>query len=77
MLDRVWSAQVNDLVGGWIVTSHPHPLSEHDLRPDGDSTKRGVIAAECSIKAYAILIAKLLNGHRGGDFPNTDRGEPA
>lgn len=30
-----WTAQVNDLVGGWIVTTYPHPLSAHDTRPDG------------------------------------------
>lgn len=59
----VWSAQVNDLIGGWIVTTYPHPLSEHDHRRDGDLSKRGVIACECVDRAYAILIAKLLNAY--------------
>jgi hypothetical protein len=56
-----WSVQADDLVGGWIVTTYPHPLSEHDFRPDGDRTKRGEIACECTDQRYAALIAQLLN----------------
>lgn len=57
-----WTAQVNDLVGGWIVTTYPHPLSEHDTRPDGDPTKRGMIAAECPTEVMAGRLAGFLNG---------------
>jgi hypothetical protein len=27
-----WYAVVNDLVGGWAVSAHDKPLSEHDFR---------------------------------------------
>lgn len=57
----IWSVQSDDLVGGWIVTTYPHPISKHDFRKDGNPEKRGIIAAECSDNKYAVLIAKLLN----------------
>lgn len=56
-----WTAQVNDLVGGWIVTNYPHPYSEHDNRPDGDPYKFGYVIAECYARADAETIAGLLN----------------
>lgn len=59
--DDVWTVQVNDLVGGWIVTDYPYPLSEHDHRPDGDSGRRGYVIAECSGEIDARRIAALLN----------------
>ena len=58
-----WTAQIDDLVGGWIVTTYPHPLSAHDTRPDGDPAKRGEIIAECHSEDDAELIARLLNEH--------------
>lgn len=62
-----WTAQVNDTVGGFIVTDYPYPLSEHNHRPDGDPyadpTKRSYIIAEFALQKDAELIAKLLNEH--------------
>jgi len=58
-----WTAQVNDLIGGWVVTSYPHPISEHDFRKYGDPEKRGYIIAECMTKYDAQLIADLLNSN--------------
>jgi hypothetical protein len=64
-----YSAQVNDLVGGWIVTDYPHPLSEHDNRPGGDQPF-GTIVAECSTEFAAKLISHLLNTYEdGATFP--------
>lgn len=57
----VWTVQVNDIVGGWIVTTYPFPSSEHDLRIEGNSLKCGYIIAECMTKADALAIAHLLN----------------
>ncbi len=56
-----WTVQVNDLVGGWIVTDYQWPLSQHDTRPDGDPKKRGKIIAECVDPEDAQRIAFLLN----------------
>ncbi len=56
-----WSAQVNDLVGGWIVTDYPHPLSEHDTRLEGDPRRRGKVIADCVTHGDAVRIARLLN----------------
>lgn len=56
-----WSAQVNDLIGGWIVTDYAAPHSAHDFNKDGDLTKRGYIVAECMTEKDASTIAKLLN----------------
>jgi hypothetical protein len=57
----MWTIQVDDTIGGWIVTDHPHPLSEHNNRLDGNPTKRGEIIAECHSQGDAELIARLLN----------------
>lgn len=62
IMSAKWTVQVDDLVGGWIVTTYPHPLSAHDTRPDGDPTKRGEIIAECCTEEDGELIAGLLNG---------------
>jgi hypothetical protein len=58
---QTWTPQVNDLIGGWIVTTYPHPLSAHDVRPEGDPNKRGYVIAECMVKEDAEMIASLLN----------------
>jgi hypothetical protein len=58
-----WTVQVNDLIGGFIVTNHPHPLSEFDHRPDGAVENRGYIIAETIRKEDADDIAALLNIH--------------
>ncbi len=58
---RRWTAQINDLIGGWVVTDYPHPLSEHDFRLDGDTTKCSTDIIECRSLARANQIARLLN----------------
>lgn len=58
---RRWSAQPNDLAGGWAVTNLPVPLSAHDMRPDGDPALRGYVFAECAREDDARLLAALLN----------------
>ncbi len=67
-----FTAQINDLIGGFIVSSYPHPLSEHDHRPNGDPNKRGVIVAECTTRPHAELLAGLLNAYveAGGSIPD-------
>jgi hypothetical protein len=67
-----WTCQVNDTIGGFIVTTYPHPLSEHDHRPDGDHTKRGEIIADVCTKEAGELLARLLNEYeatRGHQTP--------
>ena len=61
--NKKWSVQVNDLVGGYIVTTYPHPLSQHDTRKG--ENKKDRIAAECVSEQTAKRIANLLN--RYGD----------
>lgn len=56
-----WTAQVNDLIGGWVVTTYPHPLSEHDHREEGDRLKCGYVVADCMTEADAVQIAAALN----------------
>ncbi len=60
-----WTIQVDDLIGGWILTDYPYPPSEWDLRPDGDKTKRPSQAANFwggeSSRDFAEHIATLLN----------------
>lgn len=59
----MWSAQVNDLIGGWIVTDRAIPMSQHDFNKEGfDPSKRGYVIAECMTETDARLIANLLNG---------------
>lgn len=69
-----WTAQVNDLVGGWCVTNYPYPLSDHDFRKDGDPAKKGyVMADDFYCREDAEVVARLLNGagitrdHEGSD----------
>ena len=52
-----WTAQLNDLIGGWIVTTYPYPLSEHF---GGDPMKCGYVVAECITEEDAQKIADLL-----------------
>lgn len=63
MSEPKWTVQVDDTVGGFIITTYPYPLSEHDTRPDGDPDKRGEIIAECHSRDDGELIARLLNEH--------------
>lgn len=56
-----WSAQVNDLVGGFIVTTYPYPAADHDF---SYPPKSGYIIAECITEADARRIAQLLNEER-------------
>lgn len=63
-LARGWpayTAQVNDVVGGHIVTTYPYPASQHDLQIDGDPLKKGYIVAECMTERDAQAIATDLN----------------
>jgi hypothetical protein len=60
-VEEIWTPQVNDLVGGWVVTTYPHSLAEHDSRPDGDPARRGYVIAECATFEDAEEIALLLN----------------
>jgi hypothetical protein len=59
----MWYAQVNDLVGGWIVTDLNKPLSEHDFRPFNHRNEEnyGYVIAECMNQTDAERIADLLN----------------
>lgn len=59
--DEIWSAQVDDLVGGAIVTTFAAPASKHDHNRDGDPAKQGYIIAECPTMDDAQLVAGLLN----------------
>ncbi len=63
--DHPWSAQVDDCVGGWIVTRFPYPMSLHDHRPDGDPSNRGEVVCMFASEEMAHLIATLLNKHEG------------
>lgn len=56
-----WTVQVNDLIGGWAVTTYPYPMSEHDFRVNGDQMKCGYILADCMVENDAIMVAMLLN----------------
>lgn len=55
-----WSAQMNDVIGGWIVTRRGKPLSEHN----GMDELRDIIC-ETVEEGSARLIAVLLNDHEG------------
>lgn len=59
--ETVWTAQANDVIGGWCVTNYPHPLSKHDLRPNGDPTRRGYVIADMMSYSDAQEVARLLN----------------
>lgn len=56
-----WSAQLNDLVGGWIVTTYPRSYADHDFRPGGNPLQCGYIVAECMTEEDATEIAWHLN----------------
>lgn len=66
-----WSAQKNDLIGGWIVTTYPYPASEHDTTGRGEmptwenrltaKMKCGYIIADCISELDAIFLAEKLN----------------
>lgn len=57
-----WYAIVNDLIGGWCVSTISLPLSAHDHRADGDSANCGYVIADCMTKDDAEVLADLLNG---------------
>lgn len=50
----MWSAEPNDLIGGWIVTNSGKPASE-------TNPSENYIIAECYSKEDAAVIARLLN----------------
>lgn len=66
-----WSAQKNDIIGGWIVTTYPHPASEHDFSGGGEmptwenrltaKLACGYVIADCRTEEDAVIIANLLN----------------
>lgn len=58
-----WTAQKDDLVGGFIVTNYPYPASEQSSRDLDSKTvvPNGYIIAECCNLLDAQLVANLLN----------------
>jgi hypothetical protein len=57
-----WTEQVNDTIGGWIVTTYPHPDSEQFYEDKYHKLHaHGYIMAECSSEHDAKVIANLLN----------------
>lgn len=60
---ELWTAQVDDLVGGWIVTTYPFPYAEHPNR--GDDPRIGVDrdVISCWSEERAKQVAELLNEH--------------
>lgn len=66
-----WSAQKNDTIGGWIVTTYPYPASEHDFTGIGETPtwenrhtskdRCGYVIADLMDEEDAIIIAALLN----------------
>lgn len=57
-----WSEQLNDTIGGWIVTTYPHPDSEqHYYDKHGKVHAYGYIIADCTSEQDANQIATLLN----------------
>lgn len=58
-----WFAVVNDLIGGWCVSTLNKPLSEHDHRADGVRVEEnaGYVIADCYCVEDAARIARLLN----------------
>jgi hypothetical protein len=69
-----WSAQKNDMIGGWIVTTYPHPASEHDFSGQGEKPtwenrhtaklRCGYVVADCLREQDAIFIATKLNSEK-------------
>ena len=69
-----WSAQKNDLIGGWVVTTYPGPMSEHDFSGRGETPtwenrhtskdKCGYVLADCHTEQDAIIIANEMNQER-------------
>ena len=57
----IWTAQINDLVGGFIVTNLERPLSGHDHRPEAADEDYGYVIADCMDRPDATTIARLLN----------------
>lgn len=58
-----WTSQINDLVGGYIVTTYPYPISDHVFNGI-DSLKHGYVIADCMTEEDARRIAQLLNEER-------------
>lgn len=52
----IWTSQLNDLVGGFIVTTFSQPLSQH-----GHGAERGYVIADCMTENDARMIAHCLN----------------
>jgi hypothetical protein len=66
-----WYAQVNDLVGGWIVANKDLPLAEIDTRPEeyGGTMPDAYVIAECMCEPDARRIALLLNEEEADGDP--------
>ncbi len=61
-MNEPWTAQVNDIIGGWIVTRYPRRLSEHPyFSSRSPQRKNDVVIAECMTEADAQRIADALN----------------
>ena len=60
--NSLWTVQVNDLIGGYIVTTYPYPLSQHQWKDEnGSYLTYGYVIADVTKKEEGALIAKLLN----------------
>lgn len=56
-----WYVQVDDTVGGFVVTDINIPVSAMDHRPNGDPEKKARILAECCTIDDAVVIAYAMN----------------
>lgn len=56
-----WYPIINDVVGGYAVSNLDEPVSEHDLRKEGNPEKRGYVIADFMTEDDAKVVAHLLN----------------
>lgn len=57
-----WYVVENDILGGHAVSNLNLPISQHDLRQEGDPAKRGYVIADFVMTPDdAAIIAHMLN----------------
>lgn len=56
-MNHYWTAEVNDLIGGYIVTNCKKPASQVDITPESED----YVIADCPMEQDAIIIASCLN----------------
>jgi len=54
--NKVWYTVINDLVGGWGISTTDKPMSEHDCRTAGD-----LLVADGLLEDIAIYVCDLHN----------------